>query len=135
MPLAENERLVYKKNVSTNQFIKVGVVDNCGFVEFYDTDKKIDLHNLGIYYSNFFMEIADTKEIKQISYKDGEIVGTKMIGNYITTTYKREFIPRNLPQQVVTQIGSLFLKPEEYYVTGYVTKDGMAVYYDQFIEG
>lgn len=140
MPLANNERFVYKKNISTNKFVKVGVVDNYGFVEFYDNDKKVDVNSLGLYYPEFYVELANTKEIRQVTYKDGEIVGSKFLENCITTTYKKEFTPKNLPQQTISLVDSIFLprqslasrKPEEYYVTGYVAKEGRVYYYDQY---
>lgn len=133
------ERFVYKKNVSTNKFIKVGVVDKCGFVDFYDTDKEIYLNSLGLYYPEFYTDYEIEREItgqKTIRNVEGEVVGkqTISVGKYISSINKKAFVPKNLPQQVVARISSIFLKPEEYYVTGYVTEGGRVYYYDQFVK-
>ena len=139
MPLAKNERLVYKKNVSTNKFVKVGVVDNCGFIDFYDTDKKVDLSSLSFYHPEFYIDV----EIPKVTMKEvprlndlGERVGSKYesVGTYISSIDRRVFTPKNLPQQTISLVGSVLLKPEEYYVTGYVTKEGKVYYYDQYLE-
>jgi hypothetical protein len=122
----------YKKSVNTQKYIEIGTVDDYGFIDFGTYITKLITHP-SHYYPEFYIDVEDTKEIRQVSYKDGKLVGTKLIGNYITSVYKKAFTPKNPPQQIVTLKGSMELKPEEYYVTGYLTKDGVAVYYHQYL--
>lgn len=123
---------VYKKDVVTEFYVQVGTVNECGYIQFNNPVSK-EIKEPNTYYPEFYIELEETKEVKQMSYIDGKLAVIKQLGNYITSTYKKVFIPKNLPQQLISLVGSTLLNPEEYYVTGYVTKEGKAIYYDQFM--
>ena len=99
-------------NLGTNNYISVGQVDKYGFIEFLESSSLVNNYELvgnrkpSIFYPEFYTD-------------------------YISSIDKKEFTPKNIPTQLVSLVGSVLLEPKDYYVTGYVTNDGIAVYYDQ----
>jgi hypothetical protein len=129
---------VYKKVQKTDKFIQVGQVDEYGFLEF-DVPTYESIGNVmpQLFYPEFYTDIETNrvmiKETPRLN-DQGEIVGTKReFGTYISSIDKEVFTPKNMPTQLVSLSGSTFLEPKDYYVTGYVDRDGMAVYYDQYL--
>lgn len=134
---------VYKKNVVTNKYIQVGTVDDYGFIELYESLKRSPDGAIGncipqTFYSEFYTDY-ETKRVVQGGRErkndKGEVIGIKTIsiGSYISSIDKKVFIPKNLPTQLISLKESTFLESKDYYVTGYVDNDGMAVYYDQYL--
>lgn len=111
---------IYKKDVVTNFYVQVGTVDECGFIDF-DIYVSKEVKEPNLYYPEFYVEYEVKETVPETDY------------TYTISIKKKSFIPKNLPQQLISLVDSTFLKPEEYYVTGYVTKEGKAVYYDQFM--
>jgi len=135
-----NPQPVYKKVQKTDKFIQVGQVDEYGFLEFnVPTYESIGNGMAQLFYPEFYIDYETTRVIKggrERKNDKGEVIGmeTICIGTYIASIDKKVFTPKNIPTQLVSLSGSTFLEPKDYLVTGYVDKDGMAVYYDQFIE-
>lgn len=119
-------RPVYKKNVLTNKYIQVGMVTNFGLMDFdIPQDKRISTPSY--YYPEFYMDVERTVDVCKEVPKEDSTKGIRTLTTIVTGNCKKEFIPKSIHQQIVT------LTPSEYYVTGYVTISGVAVYYDQFI--
>jgi len=133
-----NTRPVYKKSVATDRFVEIGIVDECGYIDLTVLNYRV-VDKPSSYYPEFYTDVETERVItgqKTIRNAEGEEIGKKTVsvGRYVSSVDKKAFIPKNIPQQTISLVGSVLLKPEEYYVTGYVTDDGRAVYYDQFIE-
>jgi len=136
-----NKLPVYKKVQKTDKFIQVGQVDEYGYLEFdVPTYESIGNGMPKTFYPEFYTDYETERVItgrETIRNAEGVEIGEKTVsvGRYIASIDKKVFTPKNMPTQLVSLSGSTFLEPKDYYVTGYVDKDGMAVYYDQFIEG
>ena len=118
-------KYIYKKSVTTQNYTQVGEVVSVGIIDFNTpVDKNIILPDY--YYPEFYYDSEVTKSLYNQNYDLEDI--------YVVSIGKESFIPKNLPQQIVTLKGHLRLKPNEYYVTGYVTDEGKVIYYDQFIK-
>ena len=134
---------VYKKSVGINKYIQVGTINNYGFIEFLEPSpllknyEPVGNRKPQIFYPEFYVDFETNRvmmrEIPKVN-DQGEQVGTRHIpaGTFISSIDKKVFIPKNISTQLVSLVGSTFLEPKQYYVTGYVTNDGIAVYYDQY---
>lgn len=148
---SRSEKLpVYKKLHKVDKFIQVGQVDEYNHLEFdVPTYESIGFKStLGdnnnkmpqIFYPKFYTEFETNKTlIKDVIKGDDRLrewFKTKHIpaGTHVSFTEKKVFIPKNLPNQLVSLKGCRFLELKDYYVTGYVDKDGIAIYYDQYLE-
>ena len=119
-------KYIYKKSVTTQNYTQVGEVVSLGIIDFdIPVDRNIILPDY--YYPEFYYNSEVTKSL--YSLQDYDLGDT-----YVMSIGKESFIPKNLPQQIITLKNHLHLKPSDYYVTGYVTDDGVAIYYDQFIK-
>jgi len=132
---------VYKKVQNTEKFIQVGQVDEYGYLEF-DVPTYESIGNVmpQLFYPEFYIEQEDIREVtrwKDILDDEGNVVKREYEPpqTVISGYYKKVFTPKNMPTQLVSLSGSTFLEPNDYLVTGYVDKNGIAVYYDQYIEG
>lgn len=112
---------VYKKKLTTEYrvekqvYIYVGQVDDYGFIEFNPPNKEILATYPTSYDPRFYVD-----------YKFKSTNG-EMYDDYV------DISPRNAPIQMLNFKDTLFSGlPSNYPVTGYVTNDGIAVYYDQF---
>ena len=115
-------KYIYKKSVTTQDYTQVGEVVSLGIIAFdIPVDRNIILPDY--YYPEFYYNSEVTKSLYT---QDSDF--------YIMSIGKESFIPKNLPQQIITLKNHLHLKPSEYYVTGYITDDGKAIYYDQFLK-
>ena len=134
-----NSKPVYKKVQKTDKFIQVGQVDEYGYLEFnVPTYESIGNTMPQTFYPEFYTNYETTRMVKAEfpRFNDkGEKCGTYMkdVSSYVSSIDKKVFTPKNIPTQLVSLSGSTFLEAKNYYVTGYVDKDGMAVYYDQYL--
>ena len=127
---------VYKKIQKTDKFIQVGQVDDYGFLEFdVPTYESIGNCMAQLFYPEFYTDFETTRIVRSERQKLNDKKELVSVGTYIASIDKKVFTPKNMPTQLVSLSGSTFLEPKDYLVTGYVDKDGIAVYYDQFIEG
>ena len=117
-------KYIYKKSVTTQNYTQVGEVVSVGIIDFdIPVDRNIILPDY--YYPEFYYNSEVTKSLYTQDYDLGD--------TYVVSIGKESFIPKNLPQQIVTLKNHLYLKPSDYYVTGYVTDEGKVIYYDQFL--
>ena len=115
-------KYIYKKSVTTQNYTQVGEVVSLGIIDFdIPVDRNIILPDY--YYPEFYYNSEVTKSLYT---QDSDF--------YVMSIGKESFITKNLPQQIVTIKNHLYLKPSDYYVTGYVTDEGKVIYYDQFIK-
>ena len=118
-------KYIYKKSVTTQDYTQVGEVVSVGIIDFdIPVDRNIILPDY--YCPEFYYNSEVTKSLYTQDYDLGD--------TYVVSIGKESFIPKNLPQQIVTLKNHLHLKPNEYYVTGYVTDEGKAIYYDQYLK-
>jgi len=104
-----NKIPVYKKMHNMKEYVKVGQVDEYGQVEFDEPAEK----TLG----NCIPHDFDPKFYIEIDEKDKFV--------------KLEFAPKNSITQMVNFRNTL--RTSNYPVTGYITDDGIAVYYNQYM--
>ena len=115
-------RFIYKQNVETKRFIKVGELDKEGNVVFSSYSKK-EVQNPSSYYSEYYIDKEITKDL--YSHIDNSLVSTAVID-----IIKVEFTPRNRPDQIIKKVDDSYIKD---YVIGYITEESGVVFYDQYL--